>query len=87
MVFTNKLAKFKISSVKYNSLASTLEINYNTNLFGESVDLENITNLFSILNSNEETELIQNFEKFNNKKIISEYLKILNNLLYFLEFC
>jgi hypothetical protein len=77
----DKKVNLGINQFAINSLASTIEINYNSDLFGESADLNNISNLFSILNSKEEVELIGNFDKFNNKKIISEYLKILNVII------
>lgn len=63
------------------SLSATMEMNFNSNLFGDSQDLENLNNLFLVFNSTEEKDVINSFDNFSNKKIISEYLKILNVII------
>lgn len=63
--------------VALGSLRTTLEFNYNPDLFGNSTELDNLTNLYLLFNSETEEELIQYLDKFVNKKVIADYLKIL----------
>ena len=72
---------FGINKFEIASLSTTLEFNYNPDLFGSSKDLENIANLFLVLNSKEEKDIIANFDKFIDKKIIADYLRILNTII------
>lgn len=77
----DKKVNLGINHFAISSLSSTIELNYNADLFGESKDLENIANLFLILNSQKEEDIIKSFDSFSNKKIIAEYLKILNVII------
>jgi uncharacterized protein (DUF1919 family) len=56
-------------------------LNYNSDLFGKSEELDNITNLFLVLNAKDEETLIKSFDNFPQKKIISEYIKVLNVII------
>ena len=77
----DKVSNLALNHFAINSLATTIEINYNPDLFGGSNDLINIANLFLILNSKEENDIIKSFENFTNKKIIAEYLRVLNVII------
>jgi hypothetical protein len=77
----DKNINFGINKLAINSLATTLELNYNSDLFGKSNELENITNLFLVLNAKDEETLIKSFDNFSHKKIISEYIKVLNVII------
>ena len=67
--------------LKVASLSTTMEMNFNSDLFGVSNDVNNLSNLFNVFNSTEEAEIIKSFDSFPNKKIIAEYLKILNVII------
>ncbi|MEN9909190.1 MAG: hypothetical protein RLZZ540_2339 [Bacteroidota bacterium] len=69
------------NNLELASLSTTLEMNFNSDLFGNSQDLENLIHLFRVFNSTDEKEVIESFDNFSNKKIISEYLKILNVII------
>lgn len=77
----DKSVNLGLNNLAIGSLSSTLELNYNSDLFGNSDDLENIINLFLMLSAKEENELIKSFDNFPQKKIISEYIKILNTII------
>lgn len=69
------------SNLMVNSLSTTMELNYNSDLFGVSNDVDNLSNLFNVFNSKEEVEIIKSFDSFPNKKFIAEYLKVLNVII------
>lgn len=69
------------SNLMVNSLSTTMEINFNSDLFGVSNDVNNLKNLFNVFNSKEENEIIKSFDSFPNKKFIAEYLRILNAII------
>ena len=77
----DKLVNFGINRIAINSLASTIELNYYSDLFGKSEELENIANLFLVLNAKDEVTLIKSFDNFPQKKIIAEYIKVLNVII------
>jgi hypothetical protein len=67
--------------LKVASLSTTMELNFNSDLFGVSNDVNNLSNLFNVFNSIEEAEIIKSFDCFPNKKFIAEYLRILNAII------
>jgi hypothetical protein len=77
----DKSVNLGINRFAISSLASTIELNYNSDLFGKSEELDNITNLFLVLNAKDEETLIKSFDNFPQKKIISEYIKVLNVII------
>lgn len=77
----DKSVNLGINRFAISSLASTIELNYNSDLFGNSEELENIANLFLVLNAKDEDTLLKSFDNFPQKKIISEYIKVLNVII------
>lgn len=77
----DKKVNLGYSNLLVNSLSTTMELNFNSDLFGASNDLDNLSNLFVVFNSIEESEVVKSFDYFKNKKIIAEYLKILNVII------
>lgn len=77
----DKSVNLGINRFAISSLASTIELNYNSDLFGNSEELENIANLFLVLNAKDENSLLKSFDNFPQKKIISEYIKVLNVII------
>lgn len=77
----DKSTNFGINKFAMNSLASTIELNYNADLFGKSEELDNLEKLFLVLNAKDEVSLLNSFDKFPQKKIISEYIKVLNVII------
>ena len=77
----DKSVNLGINRFAISSLASTIELNYNSDLFGKSEELENIANLFLLLNAKDEDTLLKSFDNFPQKKIISEYIKVLNIII------
>jgi hypothetical protein len=63
------------------SLRTTLEFNYNPDLFGNSTELSNLTSLFQLFNSETEEDLDKYLDRFENKKFIAEYLKVLRSII------
>jgi hypothetical protein len=72
---------FGYNRIKISSLRTTLEFNYNPDLFNNSRELDNLINLYLLFNAESEEEIIKYFEGFANKRIIPEYLKILRIIL------
>lgn len=77
----DKNSNIGFSNLMVNSLSTTMELNFNSDLFGVSNDVNNLSNLFNVFNSKEEVEIIKSFDSFPNKKFIGEYLKILNVII------
>lgn len=77
----DKSVNLGINRFAISSLALTIELNYNSDLFGKSEELENIINLFLVLNAKDEDTLLKSFDNFPQKKIISEYIKVLNVII------
>lgn len=77
----DKSVNLGINRFAISSLSSTIELNYNSDLFGNSEELENIANLFLVLNAKDENSLLKSFDNFPQKKIISEYIKVLNVII------
>lgn len=77
----DKNSNIGFSNLMVNSLSTTMELNFNSDLFGVSNDVNNLSNLFNVFNSKEEVEIIKSFDSFSNKKFIAEYLKILNVII------
>lgn len=77
----DKNTNLGFSNLMVNSLSTTMELNFNSDLFGVSNDVNNLENLFNVFNSKEENEIIRSFDNFPNKKFIAEYLRILNAII------
>lgn len=72
---------FGMNNLQIGSLSATLEVNYNPNLFGESTNQEDIIKLFNVIKATEQDDILLSLEGFQNKKIIAEYLKVLNVII------
>jgi hypothetical protein len=69
------------SKLILSSLRSTLEFDFQPNLFNNTRELENLANLYLLFNADSEEDIIKYFDGFINKRIIPEYLKILRIIL------
>lgn len=70
-----------MNKLSIGSLATTIEINYNEDLFGESKNLSDLKKMFFVLSSSDQDNLLKSLGEFRNKKIIAEYLRVLNTII------
>lgn len=76
-----KVLNFGYSKIEINCLYSILEFNYNQSLHQENIELENITNLYYLFGAESEEDILQYLERFQNKKLIPQYLSMLRQII------
>ncbi len=72
---------YGFSFIEIGSLHALLEFNYRLQLYERNTELDNLTNLYLLLHSDNEEEIVEYLNRFNNKKIIPEYLKVLKSII------
>lgn len=76
-----KVLNFGYSKIEINCLYSILEFDFNRSLHVENIELENITNLYYLFCAESEEEIIKYLERFQNKKLIPQYLSMLRQII------
>ncbi len=76
-----KVLNFGYSKIEINCLYSVLEFDFNQSLHIENIELENITNLYYLFGAESEDEIIKYLERFQNKKLIPQYLSMLRQII------
>jgi len=73
--------KLGFSKIEHKCLRAILEFDYNPKLHEESRVLENLKNLYLLLDADDKEEVIKYVESFNNKKIVPDLIKILRAII------
>ena len=76
-----KVINMGFSKIEINCLHGILEFNYNESLHHTKTELENITNLYYLFGAEDEVEIMKYFDRFRNKKLIVQYLKMLRLII------
>ena len=71
---------FGFSYMGIGSLHTLMELNYHADLFGVNPELENLTALFSLFRADDPQEIIEAISYFKNKKILPDYIRLLNSV-------
>ena len=69
------------SKIEHKCIHGILEFDYNPNLMYENTELENLENLYLLFDTENQEEIIERVKRFQNKKIIPEYIKILRAII------
>ena len=73
--------KFGITAIEHKCLRAIFEFDYNPKLHTESQALENITNLYLLLDADDKETITKIVESFDNKRIVPEIIKILRIII------
>ena len=76
-----KKLKLGFSKIEHKCLRSIIEFEFNPNLIEENTALENLKNMYLMLDADEKDELIKYIDGFSNKKIITDTIKILRAVI------
>jgi hypothetical protein len=71
---------FGYSYIGIGTLHALIELNYQADLFGFNVELENLSGLFSLFQADDPEEIFNAIRFFKNKKIIPEYIRLLRSI-------
>lgn len=73
------------NSVQASSLKTTIEINFHKGEIGvpdvDDKNLVNLEKLFTVLNAESESDIVTSLEAFSNKKIVTDYARILRTII------
>lgn len=73
--------KLGFSKIEHKCLRAILEFDYNPKLHEESRVLENLKNLYLLLDADDKEGVVKYVESFNNKKIVPDLIKILRAII------
>lgn len=69
------------SLIEHKCLRAIIDFDYNPNLIQEDIAFENLRNMYLMLDADEKVELEQYIDGFENKKIISDTIRILRTVI------
>lgn len=77
----DKVLNFGFSKIEINCLHGILEFDYKQSLYQSNIELDNLINLYYLFNAEKEDEIVEYFNRFQNKKIIPQYLFLLRQII------